>query len=409
MRRSCVIQLARFGDLLQTKRLLLSLRKKSCEVHLVCDSSLRQLAELVYPWVQLHTLHFHSRADSSLSVVTGFFAELRACDFDLVYNLNFSPLNFACASLFEPARVRGYRWQSGQPLKTVWTEQVFRLVRHRGPHSINLMDVWAGHCQNPVAPASVNPQARPGGKGIGLVLAGQNARRSLPAALQVRIAEAALARVGHGPVYLLGTRNQRRLVRDFLGQCRAPLAGECVDLVGKTDLLGLHECLSGLDLLLTPDTGAMHLAAHLGVPVLAFFLSSALCQETGPYGLGHQVVQAVPSCAPCLEARPCTREMACLRALMHPFVTQYVAGRDERLPREVKCFGSGFDEFGSRYDEIGFEPRGMEPDRAEMYFGQSGDSRFLPPAPYPWPERNWLLPRHEQDRSRFLPEKGNEQ
>ena len=153
MRRSCVIQLARFGDLLQTKRLLLSLRKKSCEVHLVCDSSLRQLAELVYPWVQLHTLHFHSRADSSLSAVTGFFAELRACDFDLVYNLNFSPLNFACASLFEPARVRGYRWQSGQPLKTVWTEQVFRLVRHRGPHSINLMDVWAGHCQNPVAPA----------------------------------------------------------------------------------------------------------------------------------------------------------------------------------------------------------------------------------------------------------------
>ena len=46
---------------------------------------------------------------------------------------------------------------------------------------------------------------------------------------------------------------------------------------------------------------------------------------------------------------------------------------------------------------------------SEMYFGQSGDSCFLLPAPYPWPERNWLLPRHEQDRSRFLFEKGNEQ
>ena len=36
-----------------------------------------------------------------------------------------------------------------------------------------------------------------------------------------------------------------------------------------------------LDVLLTPDTGIMHLAAHLGVPVFAFFLSSAWCHETG--------------------------------------------------------------------------------------------------------------------------------
>jgi hypothetical protein len=67
-----------------------------------------------------------------------------------------------------------------------------------------------------------------------------------------------------------------------------------------------------MDLLLAPDTGLMHLAAHLGTPVLAFFLASAWAWETGPYGMGHKVWQSVPPCAPCLESRPCPHRQVCL-------------------------------------------------------------------------------------------------
>ena len=87
------------------------------------------------------------------------------------------------------------------------------------------------------------------------------------------------------------------------------------DLSGKTDWPGLVQAVEGLDALVTPDTGIMHLGAHLGVPVLAFFLSSAWCHETGPYGRGHWVWQASRACAPCLESAPCPYQVACLDAL----------------------------------------------------------------------------------------------
>ena len=51
--RYLVIQLARFGDLLQTKRLLRSLQADG-EVHLLVDDSLKSLAHIVYPGIEVH-------------------------------------------------------------------------------------------------------------------------------------------------------------------------------------------------------------------------------------------------------------------------------------------------------------------------------------------------------------------
>lgn len=400
----CVIQLARFGDLLQTKRLLLSLQRIG-EVHLLCDRNLQSLAERIYPQINCHFLDLQ-KPPSLLSLRT-LLAELQACNFSHIFNLNFSPLNFALTAAFEPQIVHGYCRKNAQPLKSVWAEQAFRLVRNRGNHSLNLVDIWAGYCTEPVDPTEVNPEAKGGKKGIGLVLAGQNARRSLPPTLLVRLAQAALQRIGHGPIYLLGTPNQQKNAREFLTLAPNDLSKNCIDLTGKTDIPTLCDTLEGLDLLLSPDTGTIHLAAHLGVPVAGFFLSSALCQETGPYGLGHMIFQATPPCAPCIEAQPCTQEMLCLRGLMNPFVTQYLAGQSDKLPKNVQVFKSDFDKFGVRYNPLGEQnlpqdKKIMETDRAELYFLQSGESEYLAPSPYLWPERNWLLPRHEQERMRSI-------
>jgi len=71
----------------------------------------------------------------------------------------------------------------------------------------------------------------------------------------------------------------------------------------------------------------MHLAAHLGTPVTAFFLSSAWCFETGPYGAGHLVWQACQPCAPCLESQPCDQNTACLLPFTHKAVLASLAGQ----------------------------------------------------------------------------------
>lgn len=116
MHKQLVIQLARMGDIIQTRRLLLSLAREG-EAHLCVDVSLRDFAARLYPFACVHGLAAHGGVDSQvLGVNYPVFARLHSEKFDLVYNLNHAGVNRACARLFEPERVRGYRMHHGQSL-----------------------------------------------------------------------------------------------------------------------------------------------------------------------------------------------------------------------------------------------------------------------------------------------------
>ncbi len=92
----------------------------------------------------------------------------------------------------------------------------------------------------------------------------------------------------------------------------AGLKGPAVNLVGRTSLAELAGVLTAARLLVTTDTGAMHLAAALGTPVAALFGPTAPWR-TGPFGAGHQVVRLGLTCSPCFK-RQCP-EPRCLTDL----------------------------------------------------------------------------------------------
>jgi ADP-heptose:LPS heptosyltransferase len=71
----------------------------------------------------------------------------------------------------------------------------------------------------------------------------------------------------------------------------------------------LRECR----LLLTNDTGTMHLAALLGVPVVAIF-GSTEPRLTGPLGDGHVVLRHHVECSPCF-LRECPIDFRCMKAV----------------------------------------------------------------------------------------------
>jgi heptosyltransferase-2 len=80
--------------------------------------------------------------------------------------------------------------------------------------------------------------------------------------------------------------------------------------IGKTTLGELMDLLEGLDGLLTNDTGTMHLAAILGVPVVAIFGSTEPL-ATGPLGEGHRILRHAVPCGPCFR-RECPLDFACM-------------------------------------------------------------------------------------------------
>jgi len=96
-------------------------------------------------------------------------------------------------------------------------------------------------------------------------------------------------------------------------QIAAALGDHCVNRVGQTTLDQLIDELRECRLLLTNDTGTMHLAALLGVPVIAIF-GSTEPRLTGPLGNGHIVLRNHVECSPCF-LRECPIDFRCMKAV----------------------------------------------------------------------------------------------
>ncbi len=82
-------------------------------------------------------------------------------------------------------------------------------------------------------------------------------------------------------------------------------------LCGETSLPELTGVLASLRLLVTNDSGPMHLAAALGVPLVAVF-GPTDWRETAPVGAGHRLVREHVECAPC-GLRDCPIDHRCMR------------------------------------------------------------------------------------------------
>jgi heptosyltransferase-2 len=92
-------------------------------------------------------------------------------------------------------------------------------------------------------------------------------------------------------------------------------SGKLHPVVGPDlDLAGLAAVLSHFDLLVTNDSGPMHLAAALGVPTVALF-GPTDPRRTAPAGDGHEVLSRNLWCAPCFRRRCPLVYHGCLRGI----------------------------------------------------------------------------------------------
>ncbi len=99
----------------------------------------------------------------------------------------------------------------------------------------------------------------------------------------------------------------------------------CVNRIGQTTIEELITELHDCRLLLTNDTGTMHLATLLGVPVVAIF-GSTEDRLTGPLGEGHTVIRHHVECSPCF-LRECPIDFRCMKAV----TSEEVAAAVKRL------------------------------------------------------------------------------
>ena len=89
----------------------------------------------------------------------------------------------------------------------------------------------------------------------------------------------------------------------------------CLDLTGKISLPEMVEWIRLSRLMISNDTGPMHVAAAMRKPLVAIF-GPTEPRRTGPYGRVSQVVQTSLPCIPCMKSY-CTfsQPLECLRAI----------------------------------------------------------------------------------------------
>jgi len=124
-----------------------------------------------------------------------------------------------------------------------------------------------------------------------------------------RLADRLIHRCGARVVFT-GSGQDRPVIADILSRMAFP----AVSLAGETSLKTLAALYRRCHLLISTDTGPMHLGCAMGTPVIALFGPTAPWR-TGPYGKRHQAIRTGAACSPCFKRTCPIGTSECMRQI----------------------------------------------------------------------------------------------
>jgi ADP-heptose:LPS heptosyltransferase len=324
-----IINVTRMGDLIQTGPLLSRLREEwpDVTIDLVVDRSFAPTASLLTGIRQVFSCDFARLLDDcrtqSKSLVTlmqemtAWAAPLRDARYDRIVNLTFNRQTGLLASYIGAPDLRGITaGPDGSPIvQNSWLSYFTDLHRHRRFNRFNLVDLYAMGGSGPGAfsPLSVAVPAdgrawadgflRSPDRTVRQWIAVQVGASDVMKAWRPEYFGRTLAGLSRHPgvgFVLIGTAADAGAIELAKTNYRAKGgAAPILDASGRTTLNQLVGLLSLCQLLLTNDTGPMHLAVGVGTAVIDLSVGHVDHHETGPYGPGHWVIQPDLACSPC--------------------------------------------------------------------------------------------------------------
>ena len=294
-----VLQLHRMGDLILTFPLLVRLRQlwPHNPLWVVAEPAFfEQLMPLAPDAVFFPPSHCQTLAQSSYAAAI---------------NLSSSPVAAqTMAALDAPLKLGPVADGTGLHVEGFW--QLYRAALTQNNHAnafhwadLHLLDLLPSPNLASVGHSRPTPA---GTRRVGLVLGASEAAKRPDAGFWARLA-LRLAAADLTPVFL-GGKGEMELGQEVVQRTGLAQANLC----GKLALREVAALMGTLDLCVTPDTGPMHLADFLGVPVLNLSMGPVHARETGPSAPGQWVLRAAMSCVGCWQ---CTRgRLFCKQAFM---------------------------------------------------------------------------------------------
>lgn len=324
-----IIKPGAIGDLLQLSPVIRALRQRipRARITLLVGSAASIDLFRHNPLVDEILVYDKRGAHRSWGAFRALWQELRKRRFDLVINFQRSNLKaWLLATAALPCRVLVYHKAKNRIVHAV--ENHLETVAALGidPRTADCrLELHTGEAAEQWADELIEREALAGRPLAALNLGASHPVNRWPVGHFAALAER-LNRELSAAVLLVGGGQDRELADAVAARVAAPV----VDLVGRTSLLQLGAVLRRSAVLVTGDTGPMHVATAVGTRVIALF-GAADPARTGPVGEGHRVLQAHGvACVPC-RSRKCTnsRHLACMEEIT---VDEVFAAVAELLP-----------------------------------------------------------------------------
>jgi len=321
--RILVLSITRMGDIIQSIPFFrrLRIRHPDAEIHVLVERCFADVMSMIPDVDQIHDVrledilpNLQSGANGDIREATayhrGLVETLRAMQFAEVWNLTHTRPSMVLNYLLAADRGQGVTLdrQGLQRVNSPWLEYFFATNLARPWCQFNLVDMYANCVRGVPWDAGRSLQLDVSGVEAILPMTGRTRIAIHPGASQsdkcwpLRSFYDLTASLAMRPdteiVIVAGPRDVER-AHEF-----ESIHG-VVNLAGKTSPRDLAALFRDCRLVISNDSGPMHVAAAVGTPVLDITVGSALAAETAPYGEGHVVIEPDIACFPCSPRRPC--------------------------------------------------------------------------------------------------------
>lgn len=355
-----IIQLSRLGDAIQANHLLAEWKAASPQTQfdllsltetatVLSGLPLRNLFLIPSPqWKALETALSEKRFAEAREIGTGILETFPVSRYRLIVNIDFAHASCWFSSHIEAeARMGGQLDAAGGRIYDDWSSLFRAVALYQNAGQLNLVDLFrslartgyvpGAEARPPLAAAASLPFDLPEGRRVALNPGANEAWRRWPEEKFAAVAQR-LHADGWTPL-LVGSRNDTALCQSIAAMCPFPLS----DFSGRTSVNEMVTLLRQTELLISNDTGAVHLAAAAGTPVLGLYERISYLFTTAPWSQGNLVLY-------CPET-----EQTLSPELVHLAAQQRLgrAGRD--------ALAQALDEDGVEGWETVFLPAGADP------------------------------------------------
>ncbi len=379
-----MVNITRLGDMLQATPTIAGIKAENpgCHITVLVEKQFEEVCRIIpnidevigidLNFVVRSIVREKDGIIDGYDYVTRMVEDLRAKNFDYCLNMSSSAYTALLLSLIGIERNGG--WTADEEgyrvIETDWARLFATSVFHqnRQYNSLNLVDVFrcsadvdrhprnllisvlpeaTEYCEKLIAEAGFTNS----GPLIAVQAGASQAKRQWSPARFVAMIKI-LTEKHNARVVLTGAAKERFIIDPILEGCASP---NVISVAGKTSVPQLAAMLELSDVLVTGDTGPMHISVAVGTPVVSMFLASAFGFETGPYSEGNIVIQPVIGCGPCNPNKPCSKpechDMITPELVAHLAIARVqgeVAEVSQTIadPRRVVVYRSQFDSFG---------------------------------------------------------------